>query len=151
MALVWPDGRPRRRLQLSELVPARTFNFPRMESSYATASFFSQGSERFLRLCEEMEGEDLSVISFLESIQGIRAKCCAVDENLLNALSLLKASQTPGSDQEGHTSTPSTRISLSSSGPQRRRDEDVSLPTCSFSPPLSLKVLPPLTVTVAST
>jgi hypothetical protein len=97
--------------------------------------FFSQGWERFLRLCEEMEGEDLSVKSFLESIKGIRAKCCAVDESLLNALSLLKASQTPGSDQEGHTSTPSTRISLSSSGQQRRRDEDVSLPTCSFSSP----------------
>jgi hypothetical protein len=88
---------------------------------------------------EKMEGEAISVESLLESVQGIKAKCCAVDESLLNALALLKASketpsrdETPKPNEEAHASTPSKRIFSSSSAPQRRKDEVVSLPTYSF-------------------
>jgi hypothetical protein len=81
-----------------------------------------------------MEGEAISVELLLESVQGIKAKCCAVDESLLNALALLKASketpsrdETPHPNEEAHASTPSTSIFSSSSAPQRRKDEVVSI------------------------
>jgi hypothetical protein len=84
---------------------------------------------------EEMEGEAISIESFLESIQGIQEKCCAVDDQLLKALSLLKApsrDETPQPNEEGHSPTHSTSIFSSSSAPQRRRDEAVSLPKLFF-------------------
>jgi hypothetical protein len=95
-----------------------------------------------------MEGEAISVESLLESVQGIKVKFCAMDESLLNALALLKASkETPSRDEitqpneEAHASTPSKSIFSSSSAPQRRKDEVVSLAHVFFHF-LYLKVLP---------
>ena len=70
--------------------------------------------------------------SSLESAQGIQANSCAVHESLMAVLA--SRDETPLPNQEGHASTASSSMLLSSSDPQRHRNEAVSMPTCSFTP-----------------
>jgi hypothetical protein len=77
---------------------------------------------------------NMSIETFLESVELIRTKKSAVDESLSNALALLNTSSkdemhkaNPQAQQESHVSSSSASTLSPSAAPQRRGDDIVSL------------------------